>query len=266
MSSKVTVKSQKLELKIQKLRNTVWDHFKKNGRHDFAWRKTKDPYHILVSEIMLQQTQVDRIIPYYAKFLREFPTIQALERSDLSRVLQAWSGLGYNRRAKMLRDCASAVVEKWGGTLPKERAALESLPGIGPYTAGAIRAFAFNEPDVFIETNIRTALTHHFFPKVSNVLDRALLIFLAEASRGQDPRTWYWALMDYGTYLKRSGVRINAKSKHYVKQARFAGSLREVRGAILRAHLKKTPLQEIAKQFPTHFKRAHASLQKDGLI
>ena len=141
---------------------TVLDFHHKSGRHTLPWRTTTDAYEILVSEIMLQQTQVERVIPYYEKFLKEFPTFFDLEKSDLPKVLRLWSGLGYNRRAKMLRECARDVVGKYNGKLPRTRLELEALPGIGPYTAGAIRAFAFNERDVFIETNIRAVLLHHF--------------------------------------------------------------------------------------------------------
>src|SRR3989344_3520727 len=123
-------------------------HWKKNGRHALPWRTIIDPYKILVSEIMLQQTQVDRVVPYFERFIKQFPTVHALAKSDLGSVLKAWSGLGYNRRAKLLRECAKEIVEKHGGKVPKNLAALVSLPAIGPYTAGAVRAFAFNQPDV----------------------------------------------------------------------------------------------------------------------
>lgn len=216
-------------------RKLVWAHYKKEGRHDLPWRKTKDPYKILVSEVMLQQTQVERVIPFYKNFLKQFPNVRALASAPLAEVLRAWQGLGYNRRAKMLHQAAKEVVEKHGGKFPKTRAELKALPGIGPYTAGAVAAFAYNEDGIFIETNIRTAVTHHFFPKRKKVSDKEIIKILEQVFPAGKSREWYSALMDYGAHLKKSGVKLNAKSKHYIKQSAFKGSLREARGAILRA-------------------------------
>lgn len=213
----------------------VWAHYKKHGRHDLPWRKTIDPYKIFVSEVMLQQTQVERVIPFYAEFTKRFPTVQKLAKAPLADVLRAWQGLGYNRRAKMLHTAAKEVVEKHREKFPRTREGLEALPGIGPYTAGAVAAFAYNQDVIFIETNIRTAITHHFFPKKKEVSDKEIVKILEEAYPEGKSREWYSALMDYGAYLKKSGVRINDRSKHYSKQSAFRGSLREARGAILRA-------------------------------
>ena len=231
---------------VRAFRKIVLDHWKKHGRHDLPWRQTTDPYKILVSEIMLQQTQVERVIPFYMNFLQKFPSSRALAKAPLTDVLRAWSGLGYNRRAKLLQETARAVVTTHGGIFPSERDSLVALPGIGPYTAGAIRAFAFNEPGFFIETNIRTAILHHFYPdqlrskgiEQPGVKDADILVILKAATKGQDSREWYSALMDYGAHLKKSGVRINNKSAHYAKQSKFEGSLRQVRGAIVRELLK----------------------------
>lgn len=220
--------------KIPAFRKLVLKHWNENGRHTLPWRQTTDPYKILVSEIMLQQTQVERVIPYYKAFLKKYPNVGSLAKSNLADVLKLWSGLGYNRRAKLLRDCAQTVVEKYVGKFSKSRAELVALPGIGPYTAGAIRAFAYNELEIFIETNIRTALLHHFFPNARKVDDKKLLPILKKASKGEDAREWYSALMDYGAYLKKSGVKLNSKSVHYTKQSKFEGSLRQLRGKLLR--------------------------------
>ena len=211
--------------------------WRRNGRHNLPWRKTRDPYKILVSEIMLQQTQVDRVVPYFERFIKKFPIIQSLAKSDLASTLKIWSGLGYNRRAKLLRECAKEIVEKRGGKVPRDFSALIDLPGIGPYTAGAIRVFAFNKPDVLIETNIRSVYIHHFFPRKRHTVtisDRELQPYAEKAAKGQDPRTWHAALMDYGSFLKKTNPNPSRRSKHHTRQSPFEGSLRQYRGIILR--------------------------------
>jgi len=258
---------------IAAFRRTVWAHYRRAGRHNLPWRKTADPYRILVSEVMLQQTQVSRVIPKYKEFVSAFPSVQKLARSDLAGVLKVWSGLGYNRRAKYLYESARTVV----GTYHTDwrEALAHSLPGVGPYTRAAVQTFVFNEPHVMLETNIRTVFIHHFFPKRSKVADKEIVPYMELAVKGQDPRMWYWALMDYGAHLKQGGVRNNAKSRHYTKQSRFKGSLREVRGAILRKLVQtgRPNLPSITRQaaarlsFPkSRIKAALASLKKDGLI
>lgn len=221
-----------------RFRNLVLSHYKKHGRHDLPWRKTEDAYHILVSEVMLQQTRVERVIPFYEAFLKEFPTTKTLARAPLAHVLIRWQGLGYNRRAKMLHEAAKAVMRDYAGRLPRTVEALEKLPGVGHYTARAVAAFAHNQDGVFVETNLRTAVTHHFFAGEEKVSDKEILLILEKTFRKGTAREWYSALMDYGTFLKRSGVRINAKNKTYTKQSNFAGSAREARGAVLRALVK----------------------------
>jgi A/G-specific adenine glycosylase len=223
-------------------KRAVWAHYKRHGRHELPWRKTLDPYKILVSEVMLQQTQVERAVPFYKNFLTRFPTVRALAKAPLAEVLRAWQGLGYNRRAKMLHAAAKVVVAEHKGKFPKTRTELEQLPGIGPYTAGAVAAFAYNHDVIFIETNIRTAVTHHFVAQdvqhqVLNkrVADAEVLEVLKKLLPKGRSREWYSALMDYGAYLKKSGVKLNTRSKHYTKQSKFAGSTREARGAIFRA-------------------------------
>lgn len=228
---------------LQRFRTLVWKHYEASGRHDLPWRRTADAYRILVSEVMLQQTQVERVTPFYLAFLTSFPTAEALARAPLSSVLTHWQGLGYNRRAKMLHDAAKAVVRDHKGKMPLDVATLETLPGIGHYTARAVAAFAGNTDVVFVETNLRTVVTHHFFPGSEQVDDKEILSILAKALPKGDARRWYSALMDYGAHLKRSGVRINAKSKSYAKQSAFRGSGREARGAILKA-LAKGPQSE----------------------
>ena len=205
-------------------------HYRAHGRHSLPWRRTRDSYKVLVSEVMLQQTQVERVIPFYEQFIKQFPTARRLAAAPLSDVLRAWQGLGYNRRAKMLRAAAGELAARKVRTIPE----LEALPGVGPYTARAVAAFAWNEEVIFVETNIRTAVIHHFFPKKKKVSDKAVEGILAQALPKGRAREWYSALMDYGAALKRAGISHNAKSAAYAKQSRFAGSLREARGAILR--------------------------------
>lgn len=216
-------------------RTLIWRHYRLHGRHDLPWRKTRDPYRILVSEVMLQQTQVERVVPFYRAFLKEFPTVKALASAPLGRVLTVWQGLGYNRRAKMLHDAAKKVVRDYGAKMPKDGETLMSLPGVGPYTARAVAAFSNNEDSIFIETNIRTAVVHHFFATKKTVADSDVYKILESAHSKGRAREWYSALMDYGASLKKKGVRVNAKSAGYVRQSAFAGSSREARGAILRA-------------------------------
>ncbi len=240
MSSKSKGKSQKakVQFKIQNFQKEVWEYWKENGRHDLPWRRTHDPYAILVSEIMLQQTQVDRVIPYFKRWMKRFPTVRRLTESSLAEVLQEWSGLGYNRRAKMLRECAKVIMQKHGGRVPKDAIALRALPGVGAYTAGAVRVFAFNRPDIIVETNIRAALIYHFLPRSTNVSDTTLMPMLQKAiARAESPREWYAALMDYGSYLKKQTSNPSRRSAHHVRQSRFEGSSRQIRGKIVRALL-----------------------------
>jgi len=214
----------------------VWDHSKAHGRHALPWRATTDPYKVLVSEIMLQQTQVERVIPYYQAWLKRFPNVSSLAQAPLSDVLRLWQGLGYNRRAKNLHAAAKAIAK--GGAFPKTVSELEALPGIGPYTAKAVAAFAYNQDVTFVETNIRTVITHHFFPQKKIVEDREIEAVLSKALPKGKSREWYGALMDYGSHLKRSGIKLNAKAKGYTKQSRFEGSARQARGMILKALVK----------------------------
>lgn len=214
-----------------RFRREVWTFYKKHGRHDLPWRKTKNLYKILVSEVMLQQTQVERVIPFYKKFIKQFPTAKKLAAAPLAEVLKAWQGLGYNRRAKMLHQTAEELASRKVITISE----LEKLPGVGPYTACAVAAFAFNTNVVFVETNIRTAVIHHFFPNKKKVSDKAIEKILVSVFPKGRAREWYSALMDYGAYLKRSGMSHNARSATHTKQSKFKGSLREARGAILRA-------------------------------
>lgn len=184
---------------------------------------------------MLQQTQVDRVIPFFNQFLRRFPTVRRLAEAPLADVLVAWQGLGYNRRAKLLHMCAQQVCLCHRGRIPRTEASLRALPGVGPYIAGAVRAFAYNEPSVFIETNIRTVFVHHFFNDRAQITDAEIMPLIEVSLDKARPREWYAALMDYGSFLKRSGVKLNARNPAYRAQSKFEGSDRQLRGAIIRA-------------------------------
>jgi len=255
--------------RIYSFRREVWNYWKKNGRHDLAWRKTKDPYKILVSEVMLQQTQVPRVEGKYKEFLKAFPTLQMLAKAPLGDVLRVWNGLGYNRRAKFLHDAAKDIVLKHAGKMPQSLDVLLALPGVGEYTAKAVRVFAFNEPEILIETNIRTAFFHHFYSSVlqkTRIRDEQIVPLARAAAKGQDPREWHSAVMDYGAHLKASGVRLNSRSKHYAKQSRFEGSLRQVRGEILKAIAKELPLTGVRNKYSSRFETAFDSLVREGLV
>ena len=217
----------------QAFRDLIHQYYDSFGRV-LPWRLTWDPYHIFVSEVMLQQTQVERVLAKYDPFVRLFPDFAALSAGPLEFVLRAWQGLGYNRRALSLKKAAFDVVERFHGSLPSSVDALATLPGIGPATAASIAAFAFNAPVPFVETNIRTVFIHFFFPGRERVSDPEILRLVAETLDRNDPRNWYYALMDYGTMLKKGGQKAHRKSATYRKQTPFRGSDRQVRGAILR--------------------------------
>ncbi len=215
----------------------IWTYFKTHGRK-LPWRNTRDPYKILVSEIMLQQTQAPRVIPKYKAFLKKFPTVHTLANASLSEVLKEWQGLGYNRRAKYLKECAEVIEQKYNGKFPKDFNELCTLPGIGPATAGDICAFAWNIPVVLIETNVRSVFLHFFFKGKENVHDKEILPLIEKTLDTKNPREWYVALFDYGTFLKQT-KNPNVQSKHYIKQSPFKGSNREKRSNILKLILTK---------------------------
>ncbi|MDB5179733.1 MAG: hypothetical protein JWN12_365 [Candidatus Saccharibacteria bacterium] len=251
-----------------KFNEEVWEKARELYR-DMPWRDNTDPYYVLVSELMLQQTQVDRVIPKFELFMSTFPTVETLAKAPLSEVLTVWSGLGYNRRAKYLHEAAKRVVADFDGTIPDTYDALVSLSGIGPNTAGAILAYSFNQPVVFIETNIRTVYFHHFFEDQALITDKELKELVEQTIDKEHPREWYWGLMDYGSYLKKQGASRIDKSSHYKKQAPLQGSVREVRGLILKAVAKKDYLaQELRDEMPPdeRFDVALKAMLAEGLI
>ena len=218
----------------------VVEHYSKHGR-DLPWRRTTDAYEILVSEMMLQQTQVARVLPKYRRFLDAFPTMAELAKAPAVDVLSIWQGLGYNRRGLALHRTAQIITREHGGRVPDSPASLRALPGIGPATAAAVCVFSYNAPLVFIETNIRAAFIHHFFQDRADVDDREILPLVELTLDRHDPRSWYYALMDYGVWVKRQFSNPSRKSRHHTTQSPFAGSHRELRAEVLRALLSAAP-------------------------
>ena len=277
---------------------------------DLPWRRTRDPYGIWISEVMLQQTQVVRVETRWPAWLERFPSVDALAAAAPSDVLDEWQGMGYNRRALALHRAAQMVVDEFGGEFPREARELMRLPGVGPATAQGIRSFAFDLPGVYLETNVRTVFLHHFFPDIEAVPDKELVplveaacpaapgvgaagavgaaacmgsnamgaagavactgsnatveagAFLdrapaadplgltanapvggfagdpgpyAEPEDADDtPRAWYYALLDYGAYLKKTLPNPSRRSSGYTRQSKFEGSRRQKRAHIVR--------------------------------
>jgi A/G-specific adenine glycosylase len=240
-------------------------------RRDLPWRDGADSYRVLVSEVMLQQTQVDRVIPRFTAFMQQFPDARSLADAPLANLLAAWQGLGYNRRALNLQRAARVMVEQWGGSIPDDPVLLQQLPGIGPYTAGAIASFAFNRPQLFLETNIRAVLLHFFFADQEGITDKQLLPVADAVLDRENPRTWYNALMDYGSDLKRRFPNPSRRSRHHTVQSRFEGSDRQIRGAVLRLLLGSDGMtvRALQKQLDVEaerFTRILAGMVKDGFI
>lgn len=212
---------------------------------DLPWRRTRDAYAIWVSEAMLQQTQVLRVDGRWQSWLDRFPCVEALAAASSADVLDEWQGLGYNRRALALWRAAQAIVEEHGGELPRDERELRALPGIGPATAAGIRAFAFDLPGVYLETNVRSVFLHELYPGEEGVPDRALVPAVEAACppaplaiEGVDealtPRSWYYALLDYGAYLKQTVPNPSRRSRSNTRQSKFEGSHRQKRAEVVR--------------------------------
>jgi len=251
-------------------RRLIYDHYEREGRR-FPWRQTRDHYRILVSEIMLQQTQTNRVVEKYAEFIAAFPDISALARAPLRSILSVWQGLGYNRRALCLKELAETVVARHEGRIPGTVEELKKLPGLGPATAASVAAFAFNRPVVFLETNIRTVFIHHFFPGKGKVSDTEILPLAEAVLDRENPRRWYNALMDYGAMLKKTGANPGRRSAHYTRQAPFQGSDRQIRGRIVRlltGHPSLTGNELIEKldDEPRRVRHILDKLVREGLV
>lgn len=225
----------------------------------------------MVSEIMLQQTQVDRVIPKYKAFLTAFPNVVSLAKASNAEVLRYWSGLGYNRRALYLKRAAETIVKDFKGKFPKDAEMLERLPGIGHYTARAIATFSFGGTYTFIETNIRSVYIHEFMPSALSVSDMDLIPYVETSLDRGNPREWYFALMDYGSFLKKTQPNPNRKSRHHTKQSTFEGSLRQIRGTFLKKLIdgkkhKKSELLALYKKDLHKAKKALEGLIREGFI
>ena len=250
----------------EEFKELIWQKGRELYR-DMPWRQDTRPYYVLVSELMLQQTQVDRVIPKFEAFISLFPDEKALAGASLAGVLKAWQGLGYNRRAKFLHEAAQKIVERGG--FPEDEKGLVELPGVGKNTAGAILAYSFNQPTVFVETNIRTVYFHHFFEDEDSIDDKQVIEKLTQTLDSEHPREFYWALMDYGSFLKRSGYGRIVQGRHYKKQSKLKGSVREVRGQII-AQLTKSDAQiddlKTVLSADERFDAALSGLIRDGLV
>lgn len=252
---------------VDRFVTNVVNYFKAHGR-SMPWRTDTKPYRIFVSEIMLQQTQVSRVMKKFPEFLNAFPDFEQLAKSSLLSVLRVWQGMGYNRRGKYLHEAAKIVMNKYGGVLPDNPIILDTLPGIGEATAGSIACFAFNKPTVFIETNIRRVFIYHFFTDQTDVSDKDILPLLQQCldlvGKMDDVSycEWYWALMDYGTYLVANTENPNKRSRHYVAQSKFEGSDRQIRGVLLKRYIGGAQVPLVSERD----KALWDQLKREGLV
>jgi A/G-specific adenine glycosylase len=251
-------------------REIIWNYYTGNKR-ELPWRHTVDPYRIYVSEIMLQQTQVERVITKYAEFMKAFPGFSSLSSAPLEEVLRVWQGMGYNRRAKALKEGAQRVMKEFNGCLPEDETILLTFPGIGKATASSIVTFAFNKPAIFIETNIRRVFIHFFFHDQEGINDKTIIALVERTLEKEKPREWYYALMDYGAMLKNKVPNPNRRSTSYTKQSRFEGSDRQIRGLVLKVILDKGQISEKdliigIKREPERIRKALKQLVDEGFI
>lgn len=255
---------------LASFKTLIWDHYQKN-RRSFPWRDEISPYRVVVSEVMLQQTQADRVVAKFDAFIAAFPNFTTLAAAPFHDVLLLWKGLGYNRRALALHKIAQAITQEHQGTLPQDPEILVTLPGIGKATACSIVAFAFNKPVVFIETNIRTVFIHAFFADRTDIHDKELMPLIISTLDQNAPRDWYYALMDYGVMLKKTVGNKSRQSSHYHRQSRFVGSDRQIRGQILEVVLRqksvsKTQLPLLLNQEPARVFSMLTDLCAEGLL
>lgn len=222
------------EERLESFCQQVWHMGAEHTRDDLPWRFLDDPYAVYVSEVMLQQTQVPRVLKYWPRFLALFPSVDALASASNADVLEQWQGLGYNRRALALKRSADICSAEYGGRMPDTYEELLALPGIGPATAAGIMAFAYQRPGVYLETNVRSVFIHEFFPESKKVSDKQLAPLVWRCCPSDRPREWYYALLDWGAWLKSTGVNPNRHSSAYTRQSNFEGSHRQKRSFLLR--------------------------------
>lgn len=247
---------------------TLSDFYGKN-RRNLDWRRDISAYSTVISEIMLQQTQVARVSTVFPRFIMQFPDFASLAGAPVAAVLGAWQGMGYNRRALYLKKIAEIITEQYNGQLPRDPGVLETFPGIGRATACSIVCFAWNIPTVFIETNIRRVFIHSFFARVPVVSDKEIVPIVEKALDRTNPREWYYSVMDYGSYLPKTVKNPNRRSVHYAKQSVFEGSARKVRGEILRVLLagKQVSKKKLKERIADHrFEHIISGLIKEGFI
>jgi len=259
-----------LKEKIDNFKSTVWEFYRANKR-EFAWRNNPTQYGVVVSEIMLQQTQTNRVKEKYNSFLQVFPSFEDLARADLSEVIKQWVGLGYNRRALALHGIAQRIVRDYKGLLPDDIEVLKTFKGLGHATASSIVAFAHNKPTVFIETNIRAVFLHTFYLQQEEIHDNELMPFVELSVDQTNPREWYYALMDYGVHVKKLHKNPSRKSLHHTVQSKFEGSDRQIRGAIVKvfAFRPATTLLELKGELPfdeDRIEKQYTALVKEGFI
>jgi A/G-specific adenine glycosylase len=255
---------------IASFRRTVYRYYRTHVR-SMPWRDNTSPYYIFVSEVMLQQTQLERVIKKFPLFIERYRSFSELAGGSLAEIFSVWQGLGYNRRAKWLRDAARMIMETFHGVLPEDPEQIAKLPGIGKNTAAAIAAYSFNHPVAYIETNIRSVFIHHFFHDSSEITDEQILPIVQRACDKKNPREWYWALMDYGTHLKETHKNPSRKSAHYRPQTPFKNSDRRIRGIIIKTigdngTIAKNALYTATEEIPERIDRIVDSLVKEGLV
>ncbi|OGG11577.1 hypothetical protein A2Z00_05085 [Candidatus Gottesmanbacteria bacterium RBG_13_45_10] len=256
---------------IQRFQSTIFRWWETNKR-DLPWRHTHDPYNILVSEVMLQQTQVPRVIAKYREFIERYPTVNSLALASPGSVLRAWKGMGYNRRALYLQKAARAIVERYKGIFPRNEQELRELPGLGTYTARAILVFAFKQNVSMVDTNIRQIITHYFFndsPQKEKVIQITADQLLPKGKSWE----WHQALMDYGA-LKFHEVKMKRPEQSRGTTIPFKNSNRLFRGRIV-DRLREEDIKErkLIDEFASLYKKDDQfirhiieGLMKDGLI
>ena len=251
---------------IELFREKIFDFYRLNGR-SFPWRQTTDRYAVMISEIMLQQTQAERVVPKFEAWLQQFPDIPHLASAPLQQVLWFWSGLGYNSRAVRLQRCASIIMDSFGGIVPGEPAILKTFPGIGEYTCRSIPVFADNLDTAAVDTNIRRIMIHELgLPEdISPTKLQQEAEALVPSGRSRD---WHNALMDYGSLVltsKKTGIR------PLTKQSRFQGSKRWYRGKLIKELINSDGmfLEEVSEKYascPWDLDEIINNLISEGLV